>query len=131
MLIWFQNVFLASRRKKRYNRKAFRKSDYPATSKTVVRMARSHQIIVYLDADAATHLKAAALQRRMSASAYAKLLLDRELARGSDGKKDIVALQTEILIGVDALLKHHPNEKLFGVVKATRVARLAGSSDGA
>jgi hypothetical protein len=85
----------------------------------------------YLNDSAYDAILAAARANKRSLSSHLKHLIEREIARAGDGKKDIVALQTEILIGVDALLKHHPDKTVFGIVKATRAARLGGSSDGA
>jgi hypothetical protein len=92
-------------------------------------MAKLHQIIVYLDEDLAGSVRAAARQRRTSASAYAKTILQRELTAERPSAPDSESLLAAILIGVDALVKHHPNTKLFGVVKATRSAKLGASSD--
>jgi hypothetical protein len=92
-------------------------------------MAKLHQIIVYLDEDLAGSVRAAARQRRTSASAYAKAVLERELTTTRRQAPDPENLLAAILIGVDALVKHHPNEKLFGVVKATRSAKLGAPSD--
>lgn len=91
-------------------------------------MARSHQIIVYLSEDAAKQIRAGAAHNRMSASAYAKVLIDRELKRQSATNTPASHTLEAIQIAVDALVKNHPNTKLFEVVTAVRDARLKGAS---
>lgn len=92
-------------------------------------MGKLHQIIVYLDEDLANTIRTAARQSHTSASAYAKAVLERDLSAHKAKSLDAEFLLSEILIGVDALLKHHPNDKLFSVVKSTRRAKLGRVSD--
>lgn len=83
--------------------------------------------------DEATYLAFAAVARRhrRSMSGHLKALIEQELAGQPERQKEIRDTALKILIGVDALLKHHPNDSLFGVVKATRNMKLGGASDDA
>ena len=51
------------------------------------------------------------------------------MLRETEGVDAIGRSLASLEIGLDALLKYHPNTKLFGVVKATRQAKLGGISD--
>lgn len=92
-------------------------------------MARLEQLIVYVDDGLAEAVRQAAHRRRQSVSAFAKVILEREVLREADGADAIGRSLASLEIGLDALLKYHPNTKLFGVVKATRQAKLGGISD--
>jgi hypothetical protein len=110
---------------------AFLRTDHLDRMVEVMMAKQYRQASAYLDDAKFAAIAAIARSHDRSLSSHLKHLIEREIARAGDGKKDIVALQTEILIGVDALLKHHPDKTVFGIVKATRAARLGGSSDGA
>ena len=122
------DVFLARRGKRRYSGVALRKTNHPTDNATVDKMARSHQIIVYLSEDAAKQIRAGAVHSHMSASAYAKVLIDRELKRQSAANTPASHTLEAIQIAVDALVKNHPNTKLFEVVTAVRADRLKRAS---
>jgi len=122
------NVFLVRREKQRYSGTALRKTNHPTDNTTVDKMARSHQIIVYLSEDAAKQIRAGAAHNHMSASAYAKVLIDRELKRQSATNTPASHTLEAIQIAVDALVKNHPNTKLFEVVTAVRADRLKRAS---
>ncbi len=92
-------------------------------------MARLPQIIVYLDEPLVAAIKAAADKNRLSASAFAKAILQRELAPTSTDPETILRSLAKLQIAVDALVKYHPNDKLFAIVKETRKARLGSASD--
>lgn len=92
-------------------------------------MAKLQQIIVYLDDELAESIRAGARHSRTSASAYAKAVLQRELAQKKSVRADTGFMLNAILIGVDALVKNHENEQLFGIVKATRSAKLGNPSN--
>lgn len=87
------------------------------------------QATAYLDE--ATYLAFAAVARRhrRSMSSHIKALIEQELGGQPERQKDIRDTAKKILIGVDALLKHHPNSDLFEVVKATRSVKVGGASD--
>jgi hypothetical protein len=92
-------------------------------------MAKQQHLIVYLDDLLAVAIKAAAEENRLSASAFAGAILERELAHPKAALDAIHQSLIKLQIAVDALVKYHPNDKLFGIVKATRNARLRSASD--
>lgn len=92
-------------------------------------MGRSLQIIVYLDEPLARVVRSTANARQLSASALARSLIEDGLGQ-SDRKNDQLSTSlTRLQIAVDALVKHHPNEKLFGIVRATQQAKCGSRSD--
>ena len=92
-------------------------------------MARLQQFIVYLDDPLVAAIKAAADKNRLSASAFAKAILERELGPARTSPDPILRSLAKLQIAVDALVKYHPNHKLFGIVKETRKAKLGSASD--
>lgn len=90
---------------------------------------RQKQASAYLDL--ATYEKIVAIAQRhdRSLSTHLKYLIERDIADEGSRHEEFIAIQRAILIGVDALVKYHPNEKLFGVVKATRQTKLGSASD--
>ncbi len=92
-------------------------------------MARLQQFIVYLDDPLVAAIRAAAEKNRLSASAFAKAILQRELAHTNSDSDTILRSLAKLQIAVDALVKHQPNDKLFGIVRETRRTRLGSASD--
>ena len=87
------------------------------------------QISVYLDDTTHAALAAVARKQGRSLSSHVKSLIEREIDGAHSREDKILDNQVRLLIGVDALIKHHGNEKLFSIVRDTRKAKLGGSSD--
>ena len=92
-------------------------------------MGKYRHVSAYLDADRFAAISTIAEQRGLKLSALIKQLVDHEIAGGRIREEALIANQVKILIGVDGLLKHHTNTKLFGIVKATRNSRLGSAPD--
>ena len=88
---------------------------------------RLRQASTYLHPAEYANLATRARQRGISVSAYLKLLVEDDRPATQSG--DITATLNRLLIAVDALVKHHPNEQLFKIVRATQQAKVGGRSD--
>lgn len=90
---------------------------------------QSRHLSAYLDDEKFAAVSKLAKERGRTLSGFMKWLIERELDGAREREDKILANQVRILIGVDALLKHHTDPKLFGVVIATRRGRLGSTSD--
>lgn len=93
-------------------------------------MKKTHkQVTVYLSDTAYAGIQAASRASKRSLSGHIKHLIDTEISRAGPPSDEQLVVQKKILIGVDALLKFHDNDQVFGIVKATRNARFGVPSD--
>lgn len=93
-------------------------------------MKKTHkQVTVYLSDTAHAGIQAASRANKRSLSGHIKYLIDSEISGAGPPSEELLEVQKKILIGVDALLKYHDNDKVFGIVKATRNARFGVPSD--
>lgn len=86
------------------------------------------QATVYLDDETFHAISKIAKDNGRSLSSYVKTLIEQDIAGGSGWHKEIRDNSIKTLVAVDALVKHHHNEKLFGIVKTTAKARIGGLS---
>lgn len=86
-------------------------------------------VSAYLDDARFAAVSQLAKDRGLAISTLMKWLIEQELDGPKKREDKILDNQVRLLIGVDALLKHHSNEKLLGIVRDTRKARLEGASD--
>lgn len=87
------------------------------------------QISTYVDGAIYAKAIANAHARRITVSAYVKSLIERDLAGANDLAEVVQPTLIKLMIGVDALLKHHPKLDLLTIVKATRDKRTGSVSD--
>lgn len=87
------------------------------------------QITTYVDGPVFDKAIAHAHSRRITVSAYVKSLIERDVAGATDLAETVQMTLVKVLIGVDALLKHHPKPDLLTIVKATRDKRTGSVSD--
>lgn len=87
-------------------------------------------VSVYLDPETMGLVTDMAARKRVSRSSYIVSLIRSSLASGGDPViRQLDERLRSVAIGVDALLKHHPNPELRGIVRATIAARRQEASD--
>jgi hypothetical protein len=86
------------------------------------------QITVYLTDTDYERLVSVAQADGRSLSGYITYVMDRLVRPAKPVEDKVVSSLTEIQIAVDALVKNHPNTKLFEVVTAVRADRLKRAS---
>ena len=100
------------------------------TSRHGVHMrSRSRTITISLSPSLQDRMDARIAQRNVTRSEYLRALIERDF----DGEMPPQALENQlgfIELGIDALLKHHSNEELRGVVHNTHRDRLARRGNG-
>ena len=90
---------------------------------------QSRPVTVYLDGSTYEAVAKIAKDQRRSLSSHVKSLVEREIA-GSRGLEDkLLDNQISLLIGVNALLKYHPDKDVFRIVNDARKTRLGSASD--
>ena len=87
------------------------------------------QITTYVDDPIFEKASAHARSRQETVSVYVRSLIERDLAGAADLAESVQTTLLKVLIGVDALLKHHPKTDLLTIVKATRDKRTGSLSD--
>lgn len=95
-------------------------------------MSKSYQVTAYLHREAKEQLQALAAENRVSLSEQLTLLVMAERQRVAPTTwPDAEALSAlhHIAIGVDALLKFHPDPRAVDVAKEARQRRLKFNSD--
>lgn len=93
-------------------------------------MKRLHrQATAYLDDGTFRAISKIARDQGRSLSGHLKALIEQDIAGSSGWHKEIRDNSIKTLVAVDALVKHHPNQQLFGIVKTTARARIGDVSD--
>jgi hypothetical protein len=82
----------------------------------------------YLNDAEYARLLAVANASGRTVSGHVKHIIERDLASASIQQIDLLPHLTAIQIGVDALIRNHPNVELHRVVAEVRAARLKGAS---
>lgn len=83
---------------------------------------QSRTITISLSPALQARLNARALQRGTSRSEYIRVLIERDL-EGESVTAQVESRLGFLELGIDALLKHHPNSELRGVVHNTHRER--------
>jgi hypothetical protein len=87
------------------------------------------QASAYLDAASYDRIAALARRHGRTLSEHLRQLIEREIVTGGLYQDDLLSNLMSIEIGVDALIRNHPNEGLYKVVAEVREARLKGASN--
>jgi metal-responsive CopG/Arc/MetJ family transcriptional regulator len=90
---------------------------------------RSRTITISLSPSLQARMDARIADRNVTRSEYLRVLIERDF----DDETNPQAIESQlgfIELGIDALLKHHPNEELRGVVHNTHRDRLARRTSG-